>query len=261
MLTAPRSDRVRSPIAETRARLRSHRLYRTICTLGGLRTFAEHHVICVLDFMSLLKSLQRDLTCVAVPWTPTGDPESARLIQSIVLDEETDIRADGRVQSHFAWYLGAMDEIGADTRPARGLVDALARGTPLRGAVRASTLPPAARVFGEATAKFLELPLHVRAAVFFHGREEVIPEMFLPIADQLERKGVRCTLLREYLLRHVGIDSGDHGPRAERLLARLYRNDPAMRREAEEVALESLAARERLWNAIAENLGAMQPRL
>jgi len=96
------------------------------------------------------------------------------------------------------------------------------------------------------------------AAVFFHGREEVIPEMFLPIADQLERKGVRCTLLREYLLRHVGIDSADHGPRAERLLARLYRNDPAMRREAEAVALESLAVRERLWNAIAESLGAMQ---
>ena len=36
----------------------------------------------------------------------------ARLIQSIVLDEETDVREDGRVLSHFAWYLEAMEEIG-----------------------------------------------------------------------------------------------------------------------------------------------------
>ena len=74
--------------------------------------------------MSLLKSLQRELTCVSVPWTPSVDPESARLILSIVLDEEADVRADGRIQSHFAWYLEAMDEIGADTAPARDLVEA-----------------------------------------------------------------------------------------------------------------------------------------
>ena len=36
------------------------------------------------------------------------------------------------------------------------------------------------------------------------------------------------------------------------MLARLYQGDAALRVEAEEAALESLTARERLWNAIAD---------
>lgn len=109
-------------LAAARTRLQDHRLYGAIRSPESLRIFAEHHVVCVLDFMALLKSLQRELTCVSVPWAPTADPASARLIQSIVLDEETDVRADGRVTSHFAWYLEAMDEVGADTAPIRAVV-------------------------------------------------------------------------------------------------------------------------------------------
>jgi hypothetical protein len=247
---------VGDPIGAVRARLDRHRLYRSIRTAKALRTFAEHHVVCVLDFMSLLKSLQRDLTCVAVPWTPVADPESARLIQRIVLDEETDERADGRVQSHFAWYLEAMEQIGADTAPARALVGMLAAGDPLGVAIRASALPPAARAFGEATAAVLDAPLHVRAAVFFHGREDVIPEMFLQIIEQVERDGLRCATLREYLLRHVGLDRDDHGPRARALLERIYAGDEAKRTIAEQAACQALIAREILWDAVA---GALAP--
>ncbi len=239
-------------LAMARARLRGHRLYRAICTPEALRIFAEHHVVCVLDFMSLLKSLQRELTCVGVPWTPTSDPESARLIQQIVLDEETDVRADGRFQSHFAWYLEAMEEIGANTRPVRELVGALAAGATLQQALRSSALPPAAQTFGEITAALLARPLHVRAAVFFHGREEVIPDMFLAIVERLEHGGLRCPSLRAYLERHVDVDRGEHGPLAEQMLVRLYAGDEARRAEAEESALASLDARERLWDAIAD---------
>jgi hypothetical protein len=241
-------------IGAARARLRNHRLYRSIRSLGALRTFAEHHVACVLDFMSLLKSLQRDLTCVAVPWTPVGDPESARLIQRIVLDEETDVRADGRVQSHFAWYLDAMDEIGADTGPTQALLASLAAGTHLGAAMRASALPPAARAFGEATATLLDAPLHVRAAVFFHGREDVIPEMFLEIVEQLEREGLRCATLQEYLLRHMAVDRDDHGPKARSLLERIYAGSDAKRMVAEQAAYRALIAREMLWDAVADAL-------
>jgi hypothetical protein len=152
--------------------------------------------------------------------------------------------------SHLVWYLEAMDEVGANSAPARDLVGVLTSGTPLMDALRESALPPAARAFGEATARLLHRPLHARAAAFFHGREEVIPEMFVAILDRLERRGLHCDTLREYLQRHVEVDGSDHGPQAERMLARLCNGDPALRCEAEKAALESLAARERLWDAI-----------
>jgi hypothetical protein len=66
--------------------------------------------------MSLLKSLQRSLTCVDVPWLPAGPAASRRLINDIVLVEESDEYGDGYI-SHFELYRRGMAEAGADTGP------------------------------------------------------------------------------------------------------------------------------------------------
>ena len=63
--------------------------------------------------MSLLKSLQRNLTCVQVPWIPTGPTGSRRLINDIVLVEESDELRGGFI-SHFELYVDGMAEAGAD---------------------------------------------------------------------------------------------------------------------------------------------------
>jgi len=88
----------------------------------------ESHVFAVWDFMSLLKSLQMSLTCVAVPWTPTEHRSSRRFINEIVLGEESD-EYEGRPVSHFEIHVEAMVQAGADVAPIQSVVTAAKDGS------------------------------------------------------------------------------------------------------------------------------------
>jgi Protein of unknown function (DUF3050) len=54
----------------------NHPVYSHVESAAALRTFMEYHVFAVWDFMSLLKALQRELTCVTLPWIPNGDRQA-----------------------------------------------------------------------------------------------------------------------------------------------------------------------------------------
>ena len=96
--------------------LENHPMYENLTTLKNIQIFMQYHVFAVWDFMSILKALQKEITCVSVPWTVSSyDPEMVRLVNEIVMAEESDIDHQGRAVSHFSLYLRAMDEIGADT--------------------------------------------------------------------------------------------------------------------------------------------------
>src|SRR6266571_8150832 len=99
-----------------RAQLLDHPVYAEVASVADLRRFMEDHVFAVWDFMSLLKRLQQDMTCIKVPWFPADNAKAARLINDIVIGEETDVDPDGSYVSHLALYLRAMAEIGASTR-------------------------------------------------------------------------------------------------------------------------------------------------
>ena len=89
----------------------------------------QHHVWAVWDFMSLLTRLQRDLTCVELPWMPQPvDAAVQRFVNEIKLGEESDAHPDGGWTSHFDLYLAAMDEVGADSGPVRAAVARCAAG-------------------------------------------------------------------------------------------------------------------------------------
>ena len=216
----------------------------------------EHHVVCVLDFMTLLKRMQAELTTVSVPWVPARNGEAARLINEIVLDEESDSAFGERAVSHYEWYLAAMDEVGADTGPIRELERRLRGGVAPQIALTNCGLPPAAEEFARTTFDLAAKPLHVVAAAFFYGREEVLPRLFTPIVERLRAEGVSCDLLVGYLDRHIEVDSGEHGPRAARLLETVCQGDPEKEHEAERAAARALSARLALWSSVMDGVPA-----
>jgi len=249
-------ERVDEPIGidvgDLRDRLVSHPLYRLIDGPGRLRRFMESHVFAVWDFQSLLKALQQRLTCTTIPWLPTPDPEARRLVNEIVLDEESDELPEGGSASHFELYLDAMRQAGADTRPIERLLDLLRGGTSLHAALDACGCPPAAAAFVRRSFAVIESgSTPAIAAAFTYGREDVIPDMFRGLVARLAAEDpVAWNRFRFYLERHIEHDDEHHAPVCRRIVARLCGDDAAKWREASTAARECLAARIALWYAL-----------
>ena len=63
-------EHIQKEIESLRQELKSHRLYEQLETIDDIKIFTQDHVFAVWDFMSLLKALQIELTCVSIPWVP-----------------------------------------------------------------------------------------------------------------------------------------------------------------------------------------------
>jgi hypothetical protein len=235
--------------------LSRHPLFSSITTPTLLCRFMETHVFAVWDFMSLTKRLQQELTCIHLPWLPPQDPAAARLINEIVLGEESDDRLDHGHYSHFELYLDAMREVGADTQAIERFIALQREGIAPLDALQACGASEAAKAFVADTLEVaLTAPAHCVAATFLHGRESVIPMMFQQILDEWGIGMEQAPTFRYYLQRHIDVDSEDHGPAAERLLARLVGDDAHKQRQVLQAALAAIASRERLWNRVHADL-------
>ena len=140
-MTDAAEQQFESTLAPLRERVVTHALYAHLRDEAAIRLFMEAHVFAVWDFQSLLKALQRLVTCVEVPWLPTSDPQARRLLNEIVLDEESDQAPGGGYLSHFEIYLQAMRECGANVTPIQTFLGHV-RGLPVEQALEASALPP-----------------------------------------------------------------------------------------------------------------------
>ncbi|MBE7180730.1 MAG: DUF3050 domain-containing protein [Terriglobus roseus] len=249
------------------AQLAAHPLYASLQTVEDLHLFLESHVFAVWDFMCLLKALQRGLTSVEVPWLPSPLPECRRLVNEIVLGEESDVY-QGQPLSHFELYRIAMQQCGASTKAIDALLADLRNAAPndapanvterIGWALTASNAPAEAQDFVRDTFSFLaEDKIHVTAAAFTFGREDLIPDMFQGFVRDLNRElAGRLETFVWYLQRHIEVDGEEHGPMALRMIAELCADDATRWQEAEAAAIAALQSRLRLWDGILVNVQA-----
>jgi len=246
---------LQSAIEAERNKIIHHPLYAHLQDLKDLQTFTQYHVFAVWDFMSLLKSLQRHLTCVANPWLPVGSANTRFLVNEIVTGEESDVDQEGNRISHFELYIRAMQEMAADTTGISNVIGVLAAGKPVRDVINNEPLPQAVKEFCGFTFDLIEnAPVHVQAAVFTFGREDLIPDMFHEMVTRLSEKyPSELTTFRYYLERHIEVDGDHHSKLALQMVEELCGEDSQRWQEATEACVKALTLRRKLWDAVAES--------
>lgn len=216
----------------------------------------EHHVYAVWDFMSLLKSLQQHLTCTTVPWMPVGSPQTRYLINEIVLGEESDVDEQGNRTSHFELYLRAMQEAGCDITAISTLTDNIRTGKHVDECLQDPAIPGASRAFVRNTFSVIASgKVHIQAAVFTFGREDLIPGMFISFVNELNKStDNKLATLKYYLERHIEVDGDHHSHLGYEMTAKLCGNDATKWQEATIAIKDALQHRINLWDAIAAAL-------
>jgi hypothetical protein len=244
-----------SDMGALRQRMIEHPVFTAIRDIRALRIFMEAHVFAVWDFMSLAKRLQRELTCIQVPWLPPRDRRGAQLINQIVLGEETDIGPSGEPVSHLELYLSAMQEVGADTASFEIFQTALANGATLVDAFDCAAVAPFVREFTGYTLRTASsAPLLAVMASFFYGREDIIPHMFSSLLERWHIGAEQAPLFVYYLNRHIEVDSDQHGPAAKAILDGATADDPRRELEVLSAAHQSIEARIKLWDGLLMSL-------
>jgi hypothetical protein len=248
----------RDHLCRLRAALLDHPIYTQVASVADLRRFMEDHVFAVWDFMSLLKRLQQDMTCIRVPWFPADNAKAAPLINDIVIGEETDVGPDGSYVSHLALYLRAMRDIGASTRKFEKFRSLVFVGAPVEAALTQIGAPPHVQAFVAHTMTLANSGSTEEVlAAFFYGCEEIIPEMFRRFLGTLYDAKHNNDRLRHfiyYIDRHIRLDGDSHGPKGRELLEDMVANSPHRDARAWRAACRSIEARIGLWNGTLHKL-------
>lgn len=248
--------RIEEHLSELRERLKNHKLYNHLSEVEDIKVFMEKHVYAVWDFMSLLKALQQQLTCISIPWKPSNNPKTARFINEIVLGEETDVNEIGVPKSHFDMYIDAMDEVEADTKKILHLVSSIHSMEDVIEKLQNADLKKAEKDFLEFTFKTIKTKeVHKIAAAFTFGREDLIPDMFLAIIDKSNNThGNQFPKLSYYLNRHIELDGDEHGPLSLEMISELCGDDQNKWNDVLQTSVEALQKRIHLWDEISDEI-------
>jgi hypothetical protein len=234
-------------------KLRQHPLTsrQSIRCVEDLEVFMKNHVYAVWDFMCLTKQLQQHLAPSGSTWNPKYSASARRWVNEIVLGEESDITSDGNgYSSHFESYILAMEELKMDTSWIKQWPE-LVQTIGWDNALEHPNVPSPAKYFMSVTKEFIDSdkPWIICAALAL-GREDLLPDQFQSVLEQLLAVDTPSSIFNWYLARHVEVDSNEHGPAARKLLEELCGDDPTKHQEATDAALKAIKAREKYWDLI-----------
>ena len=93
------------------------------------------------------------------------------------------------------------------------------------------------------------------ASMFTFGRENIIPDMFINIVEELEKSSTsKLSQFIFYLKRHIELDAGKHQDICFLMLSKVCKNNSANWEVATSAAYEALKARLKFWDSIYSNI-------
>lgn len=243
----PKFDKLNIKLKE----MRLHSVFSSIQSLAELQFFMSWHVFAVWDFMSLAKRLQNEFTCVTVPWMPPEQSKAARLVNEIILGEETDTLPNGQSLSHFEMYLLAMGEIGAEPTVFNTFFANLKNGQKVEDALNAANVDDAIKNFVTETINTATYGSVAEVlGSFFYGREDSIPQMFDHLLKTWNIDESEAPTFVYYLNRHIELDGDTHGPAVQMIMNDKLGNDVIEWNDLFDAAITAVELRIELWDAL-----------
>ncbi|MBC7694980.1 MAG: DUF3050 domain-containing protein [Burkholderiales bacterium] len=229
----------------------NHKVYSTIKTVKDITVFMEHHIFVVWEFMSLLKSFQKNLIGVNVSLVPVGSSLSMFLTND-ELREESDVDEERKSTSHFELYLTAMEQAGCNMEPIHTFIKSLNKKIPVTESGLIAGIPMESAEYIENTFSLNNADvLHIQAAVFTFGRANQISGMFISFVNELNKQtNNKISILKDYLERHIEVDGDHHSHPAYQLIEKLCGDDPLKWEKVTVAVKDTLRQRIILWNAI-----------
>ncbi|RZK74480.1 MAG: DUF3050 domain-containing protein, partial [Pedobacter sp.] len=94
---------------------------------------------------------------------------------------------------------------------------------------------------------------HLQASAFTFGREDLIPNMFHTIVNDLNKKFPgQISIFKYYLDRHIEVDGDHHSHLALEMTSELCGNNETRWLAAEQTTIDSLKKRIELWDGAYE---------